>query len=409
MSTSTANQTGLRTMAYSTLKPILETALADIRASGLFKHERELLGPQGGTIRVSGGEVINLCANNYLGLANHPDIVQAAHEGLRTYGYGMASVRFICGTQDQHRRLEQEISRFFGTGETILYSSCFDANTGLFETLLDERDAVISDALNHASIIDGIRLCKAKRFRYAHSNMKELEAALNDAAGCRIRLIATDGVFSMNGDLALLDAIVDLADRYEAVVMVDDSHATGVLGAEGRGTPDYLGVADRIDIVTSTLGKAMGGGSGGFTTGRREIIELLRQRSRPYLFSNALSPVITAASLKALELVRAGEPLRQAIRDHTAFFRTNLEALGFRIIPGSHPIIPIMLGDATLAGRMAEALLKEGIYVIGFSYPVVPKGEARIRVQMSAAHTQEDLTRAVEAFAKVGKHLNIIS
>lgn len=395
-------------MAYTSLRQIIGAALEEIRSSGLFKTEREILGPQGGKIRVAQGEVINLCANNYLGLANHAEIIQAAQNGLKAYGYGMASVRFICGTQDQHRQLERAISQFMGTDETILYTSCFDANTGLFETLLDERDAVISDALNHASIIDGIRLCKAKRFRYGHSNMEELESALQQAANSRVRLIATDGVFSMNGDLAKLDRITDLAERYDAVVMVDDSHATGVIGQQGRGTPDYLGVADRVDIITSTLGKAMGGAAGGFTTGRREIIDLLRQRSRPYLFSNALPPVITAAALKALELVKRGDHWRRAIQEHTEWFRMKLEALGFRIIPGPHPIIPIMLGEATLASRMADALLEEGIYVVGFSYPVVPKGEARIRLQMSAAHTHEELTQAIEAFAKVGKALGVI-
>lgn len=392
-------------MAYSSLKKIIEDQLEDIRSAGLYKSERQLLGPQGGTIRVAQGEVINLCANNYLGLANHPEIIQATKEGLQHYGYGMASVRFICGTQDQHKQLEQGISRFLGTEDTILYTSCFDANTGLFETLLNERDAVISDALNHASIIDGIRLCKAKRFRYAHSDMRELEQALQEAKNCRLRLIATDGVFSMNGDLARLDLMTELAERYDAVLLVDDSHATGVLGNSGRGTPDYFGVSERVDIITSTLGKAMGGASGGFTSGRKEIIELLRQRSRPYLFSNALPPVIVAATRKALDLVIQGDHLRTVIREHTELFRTRLEALGFNMIPGPHPIIPIMLGDAALATRMAERLLVEGIYVIGFSYPVVPKGEARVRVQMSAALTRDQLHQALQAFEKVGKEL----
>ena len=396
------------TMAYSSLKQVVETQLEEIHSAGLYKTERQLLGPQGGKIRVAQGEVVNLCANNYLGLANHPEVILALEKGLQQYGYGMASVRFICGTQDQHKRLEQAISQFLGTEDTILYTSCYDANTGLFETLLDDRDAVISDALNHASIIDGIRLCKAKRFRYAHSDMNELEHALQQTKPCRLRLIATDGVFSMNGDLARLDDMSDLAERYDAVLLVDDSHATGVLGNKGRGTPDHFGVSDRVDIITSTLGKAMGGASGGFTSGRKEIIELLRQRSRPYLFSNALPPVIIAATLKALDLVITGDDLRDRIREHTELFRSRLEALGFTIIPGLHPIIPIMLGDASLATRMADRLLEEGIYVIGFSYPVVPKGEARLRVQMSAAHTRNQLHQALLAFEKVGKELGII-
>ena len=395
-------------MAYSSLKQVIETQLEEIRSAGLFKTERQLLGPQGGTIRVAQGEVVNLCANNYLGLANHPEVIQALEEGLQQYGYGMASVRFICGTQDQHKRLEQAISRFLGTEDTILYTSCYDANTGLFETLLDDRDAVISDALNHASIIDGIRLCKAKRFRYAHSDMKELERTLQEAKTSRLRLIATDGVFSMNGDLARLDDMSDLAERYDAVLLVDDSHATGVMGNKGRGTPDHFGVSDRVDIITSTLGKAMGGASGGFTSGRKAVIELLRQRSRPYLFSNALPPVIIAATRKALDLVITGENLRMTIREHTEMFRSRLKALGFRIIPGPHPIIPIILGDASLATKMADRLLKAGIYVIGFSYPVVPKGEARIRVQMSATHTHDQLLQALQAFETVGKELGII-
>ncbi|TLY25795.1 MAG: glycine C-acetyltransferase, partial [Nitrospirae bacterium] len=312
-------------------------------------------------------------------------------------------------TQDMHKRLEQALTTFLGTGDTILYSSCFDANTGLFETLLDERDAVISDALNHASLIDGIRLCKAKRFRYAHSDMAELGAALKQASDCRLRLIATDGVFSMDGDLAKLDAIAELAERYDAAIVVDDSHATGVLGKAGRGTPDHWGVADRVDLITSTLGKTLGGASGGFTSGRAEIIELLRQKSRPYLFSNSLPPVITAAALQALKLAAQGETLRTALRENAAFFRSHLAALGFTVVPGDHPIIPVLLGDAALATRMADRLLQEGIYVIGFSYPVVPKGQARIRVQMSAAHTREQLERAVNAFTKVGRELGIIS
>jgi len=400
-------------MAYRSFKKIITEQLAEIRSAGLYKTERQLLGPQGAEIRVAQrqgqGEVLNLCANNYLGLANHPDVLRAAADGLRQYGYGMASVRFICGTQDLHKRLEQALTTFLGTGDTILYSSCFDANTGLFETLLDERDAVISDALNHASLIDGIRLCKAKRFRYAHSDMAELETALKQAAGCRLRLIATDGVFSMDGDLAKLDAIAELAEGYDAAIVVDDSHATGVLGKGGRGTPDHWGVADRVDLITSTLGKSLGGASGGFTSGRAEIIELLRQRSRPYLFSNSLPPAITAAALQALKLAAQGEALRTTLRENVAFVRSQLAALGFTIVPGDHPIIPVLLGEATLATQMADRLLEEGIYVIGFSYPVVPKGQARIRVQMSAAHTREQLEQAVSAFAKVGRELGLIS
>ncbi|HEX9741870.1 MAG TPA: glycine C-acetyltransferase [Nitrospiraceae bacterium] len=400
-------------MAFNSFKKAIDEELAKIRSAGLYKTERRLMSPQGAQIRVAqaqgAGEVLNLCANNYLGLANHPEILHAASDGLREHGYGMASVRFICGTQDLHKQLEQALSGLLGTGDTILYSSCFDANTGLFETLLDERDAVISDALNHASLIDGIRLCKAKRLRYAHSDMRDLETALKDTSSCRLRLIATDGVFSMDGDLAALDRIVDLADRYDAAVVVDDSHATGVLGAKGRGTPDHFGVADRVDLITSTLGKALGGASGGFTSGRLEIVELLRQRSRPYLFSNSLPPVIAAAALRAVTLVAEGDALRATLRENAAFFRTQLAALGFTLVPGCHPIIPVMLGEASLATAMADRLLQEGIYVIGFSYPVVPQGQARIRVQMSAAHTHEQLDRAVRAFATVGRDLGVIA
>ena len=395
-------------MAYSSLKNVLQTQLADIRAKGLYKAERRILGPQGSDIRVSQGAVLNLCANNYLGLANHPAIVQAAKAGLDTHGYGMASVRFICGTQDLHKQLEQAVSEFLGTEDTILYSSCFDANGGLFEALLDERDAVISDALNHASLIDGIRLCKAKRFRYVHSDMADLEARLREAGDCRLRLIVTDGVFSMDGDLAKLDRIVELAERYDAAVIVDDSHATGVLGSKGRGTPAHFGVADRIEIVTSTLGKTLGGATGGFTSGRAEVVELLRQRSRPYLFSNSLPPPIAAGAFCALGLVAQGDHLRQQLRANAAFFREELTTLGFRLVPGEHPIIPVMLGEASLATSMAEALLKEGVYVVGFSYPVVPQGQARIRTQMSAAHTRAQLQQAVAAFAKVGRALGVI-
>lgn len=396
-------------MAYRSLKHTLDQQLADIRARGLYKAERRLLGPQGVEILADQGPMLNFCANNYLGLANHPDIVQAAVEGLETYGYGMASVRFICGTQDLHKRLERAVSDFLGTEDTILYSSCFDANGGLFEVLLDERDAVISDALNHASLIDGIRLSKAQRFRYAHSDMTELEARLQEASDCRLRLIATDGVFSMDGDLAKLDQIVELADRYDAAVVVDDSHATGVLGPGGRGTPAYFGMTDRIEIVTSTLGKTLGGGTGGFTSGKAEIIEVLRQRSRPYLFSNSLPPAIVAGALRALDLAAQGDELRARLHENARYFRARVSELGFRLIPGEHPIIPIMLGEAALATAMAEALMKEGIYVVGFSYPVVPQGQARIRIQMSAAHTRAQLDRAVEAFAKVGRSLGVIA
>ncbi len=395
-------------MAYHSLKQALDTQLADIRAKGLYKAERRILGPQGSDIRVSQGSVLNLCANNYLGLANHPAIVQAAKTGLDTHGYGMASVRFICGTQDLHKQLEQAVSAFLGAEDTILYSSCFDANGGLFEVLLDERDAVISDALNHASLIDGIRLCKAKRLRYTHSDMADLEARLREAGDCRLRLIVTDGVFSMDGDLAKLDQIVGLAERYDAAVIVDDSHATGVLGPNGRGTPAHFGVADRIEIVTSTLGKTLGGATGGFTSGKAEVVELLRQRSRPYLFSNSLPPPIVAGASCALELVQQGDHLRQQLRANAAFFRDELTTLGFRLVPGEHPIIPVMLGEAALATSMAEALLNEGVYVVGFSYPVVPQGQARIRTQMSAAHTPAQLQQAVAAFAKAGRALGII-
>ncbi len=395
-------------MAYSSFKKVLEAQLAEIRSQGLYKTERRLMGPQGAEIRVTQGQVLNLCANNYLGLANHPSIVQAAKKGLDTHGYGMASVRFICGTQDLHKQLEQAVNAFLGTDDTILYSSCFDANGGLFEVLVDERDAVISDALNHASLIDGIRLCKAKRFRYTHSNMDDLEARLKEASGCRLRLIVTDGVFSMDGDLAKLDRIVPLAERYDAAVVVDDSHATGVLGSAGRGTPAHFGVAERVEIVTSTLGKTLGGATGGFTSGKAEVVELLRQRSRPYLFSNALPPPVAAGALCALNLVKQGDHLREQLRANAAYFRRELGALGFRLVPGEHPIIPVMLGDAALATSMAEALLKEGVYVVGFSYPVVPQGQARIRTQMSAAHTTSQLKQAVDAFAKVGRALGVI-
>jgi glycine C-acetyltransferase len=396
-------------MAFKNVKPHIDRQLADIRAAGLYKAERVLLGPQSGMITIAQGTVINLCANNYLGLADHPEIIQAAADALRTRGYGMASVRFICGTQDVHKELERDIAAFLGTEDTLLYSSCFDANTGLFETLLGEEDAVLSDALNHASVIDGIRLCKAHRYRYAHSDMADLERGLAQTADRRMRLIATDGVFSMDGDFARLDHITDLAARYGALVMVDDSHATGFIGPTGRGTPERFGVGDQVDLLTSTLGKAVGGGTGGFTSGRGELIELLRQRSRPYLFSNAIPPMIAAGGIKALELIRNGGDLRRRLEDNAVYFRKTLQAQGFRVRPGQHPIMPVMLGDAALATTMADRLLAEGVYVVGFSYPVVPKSEARIRVQVSAAHSQDQLGQAAGAFEKVGRELGIIS
>lgn len=380
-----------------------------LKATGLFKAERVITTPQQAAIEVSGGrQVINLCANNYLGLANHAALVEAAHAALDEYGYGMASVRFICGTQTVHKALEERISGFLGTEDTILYSSCFDANGGLFETLLDDRDAVISDALNHASIIDGIRLCKAKRLRYQHNDMDELDAKLKEAADCRVKLIATDGVFSMDGTIANLEGICDLAEAHGALVMIDDCHATGFLGATGRGTHEYRGVMGRVDIITGTLGKALGGASGGFTSGRKEIVAWLRQRSRPYLFSNTLAPVIAATSIRVLDLLEDGESLRRKLRDNTTYFRDRMEALGFDLLPGDHPIIPVMLGDAKLATNMADRLLEEGVYVVGFSFPVVPKGQARIRTQMSAGLEKAHLDNAIEAFAKVGKELGVI-
>ncbi|HEU4628091.1 MAG TPA: glycine C-acetyltransferase [Steroidobacteraceae bacterium] len=386
----------------------LTADLAALREQGLYKSERVLTTPQGGVVRTGDREVINLCANNYLGLANHPAIREAAHRALDRFGYGMASVRFICGTQTVHKQLEEQLSRFLGMEDTILYSSCFDANGGLFETLLDERDAVISDALNHASIIDGIRLCKAQRFRYANSDLDELEKCLKEASGARTRLIATDGVFSMDGFIAKLRDICDLADKYDALVMVDDSHATGFMGARGRGTPEHCGVADRVDIITSTLGKALGGGSGGFVSARKPIIDWLRQRSRPYLFSNSIPPVVAAVSLRVLDLLDHTPELRETLFDNARYFRAGLERAGFDLKPGEHPIIPVMLGDAALAGRMANRLLELGIYVIGFSFPVVPKGQARIRTQMSAALTRPQLDRAIEAFTTAGRELGVL-
>ncbi len=383
--------------------------LDSLREQGLYKNERVLTSPQGGVVRTGDLEVINLCANNYLGLANHPAVREAAHRAIDRFGYGMASVRFICGTQSIHKQLEEALSRFLGMEDTILYSSCFDANGGLFETLLDERDAVISDALNHASIIDGIRLCKAQRFRYANSDLGELENCLKQASGARTRLIATDGVFSMDGFIANLRGICDLADRYDALVMVDDSHATGFMGARGRGTPEHCGVADRIDIITSTLGKALGGGSGGYISARKPVIDWLRQRSRPYLFSNSIPPVVAAVSLRVLDLLDNSPELRERLFENTRYFRAGLERAGFDLKPGEHPIIPVMLGDAALAGRMANRLLELGVYVIGFSFPVVPKGQARIRTQMSAGLTRAQLDKALEAFTVTGRELGVLN
>jgi glycine C-acetyltransferase len=381
-----------------------------LREQGLYKSERILDSPQQAVVRIAGGgEAINLCANNYLGLANHGGVRESARLALDRYGYGMASVRFICGTHSVHKELEDRLSRFLGTEDTILYSSCFDANGGLFETLLDEQDAVISDALNHASIIDGVRLCKAQRFRYANNDLDELESRLKEAASCRTRLIATDGVFSMDGVIARLQEICDLAERYDALVMVDDSHATGFVGAKGRGTHEFRGVLGRVDILTGTLGKALGGASGGYTSGRREIIAWLRQRSRPYLFSNSIPPFIAAASLRVIDVLESSDHLREQLWQNTAYFREHMSNAGFTLVPGEHPIIPVMLGDARIATQFAQRLLEHGVYVIGFSYPVVPHGKARIRTQMSAGHKREELDRAVEAFTKVGRELNVIS
>jgi glycine C-acetyltransferase len=390
------------------LRDHLRSQLADIQAKGFYKRERLLQTPQGSAIRVNGREVLNFCANNYLGLANHPAIVEAAHEGLNLHGYGMASVRFICGTQDLHKQLESAIACFLGKEDAILYSSCWDANGGLFETILGEEDAVISDELNHASIIDGIRLCKATRLRYKNCDLRDLERCLKESAGSRFKLIATDGVFSMDGSLAPLPDICALADKYNAAVMVDDSHATGILGPTGRGTAEHHGVLDRIDILTSTLGKTLGGAAGGFTCARREIVDYLRQRSRPYLFSNAVPPPIINATRKALELVAGSSELRDRLHANARWLRQALEKVGFALKPGHHPILPVMLGEAALAAKMADALLNRGIYVIGFSYPVVPQGQARIRIQLSAAHTPDQLERAAKAFAEVGKELGVL-
>ncbi len=386
----------------------LQQQINDIRKAGTYKNERVISTPQDAHIKVGGGRsVLNMCANNYLGLAENPEVIAAAHRALDEWGYGLSSVRFICGTQSIHKQLEEKLSEFLGTEDTILYSSCFDANGGLFETLLSAEDAIISDELNHASIIDGVRLCKAQRFRYRNNDMADLEAKLKEAQSARFRLIATDGVFSMDGIIADLSSICDLAEKYNALVMVDDSHSVGFMGKTGRGTHEYHNVINRVDILTGTLGKALGGASGGYTGGRKAIIELLRQRSRPYLFSNSVAPPIVAASLKVLELLSESTALRDELEENTKFFRDGISQIGFTIVPGTHPIVPVMLGDAALASRMADALLEKGVYVIGFSYPVVPQGKARIRVQVSAAHSREDLQFALDAFAEVKSEIGL--
>jgi glycine C-acetyltransferase len=394
---------------YGKYREALKHELEEIAQAGLYKSERHITSAQQARINVGENQVLNMCANNYLGLANNSEIIKAVKAGLDERGFGMASVRFICGTQDIHSELEKKISHFFGTDDTILYSSCFDANAGLFETLLGEKDAIISDALNHASIIDGVRLCKAARFRYTHGDMASLENCLKEAADVKTKMIATDGVFSMDGDYAKLDSICDLAENYDALVMVDDSHATGFVGPTGRGTPELYGVQDRVDVITSTLGKALGGASGGFTTGRKDIIEILRQRSRPYLFSNSLAPPIVSAALKTIDLLKESKSTKEKLESNTMFFREQIAKAGFTIRPGTHPIVPIMLGDAKLAQEMAAMLLEEGVYAVGFFYPVVPKGQARIRVQISAAHSREDMEFALEKFIKVGKELAVIT
>jgi glycine C-acetyltransferase len=388
----------------------LTEQLEQVQAEGLYKQERIISSAQQASIAVGQQQVLNFCANNYLGLANHPELIAAAKAGLDSHGFGMASVRFICGTQDSHKVLEQQLSAFLGTEDTILYSSCFDANGGLFETLFGAEDAIISDALNHASIIDGVRLCKAKRYRYANNDMADLEAQLKQAQadGARFKLIATDGVFSMDGVIADLKSVCDLADKYDAMVMVDDSHAVGFIGENGRGTHEYCDVLDRVDIITGTLGKALGGASGGYTSGKREVIDWLRQRSRPYLFSNSLAPSIVSATLKVLELLESGHALRAQLKENSDYFRARMSAAGFTLAGADHAIIPVMLGDAKLASEMASRMLAEGIYVVGFSFPVVPKGQARIRTQMSAAHTREQLDKAIDAFIRIGRDLNII-
>ena len=389
--------------------------LEAIEAEGLTKRERSITGQQQADVEIEVGDgaarrrVLNLCANNYLGLANHPEVMRAAQDGIDTYGFGVASVRFICGTQDLHHTLEKRLSSFLGSEATILYSSCYDANTGLFETLLGADDAIISDALNHASIIDGVRLCKAQRFRYANADLADLERQLQAAQGARFRLIASDGVFSMDGVVAPLEGICDLAERYDAMVMVDDSHAVGFMGERGRGTHEHCGVMERVDLITGTLGKALGGASGGYTSGRAAIVELLRQRSRPYLFSNALAPVVTAASLRVLDLIEQGDALRRRVHANAARFREHMAAVGFRLTGAGHPIVPVMVGDAALAARMADRLLEEGLFVVGFSFPVVPRGQARIRTQLSALHTDAHLDFAVDAFGRVGRELGVIA
>ena len=394
---------------FGKVKGFLTEELEQIRQAGLYKDERVITTPQNNRIAVSTGQsVLNFCANNYLGLSDHPDVIAAARGSYDKWGYGLSSVRFICGTQQIHKQLEQKVAEFLGTEDTILYSSCFDANGGLFETLLGPEDAIISDSLNHASIIDGIRLCKAVRYRFKNSDMADLEEKLKEAKDARFRMIATDGVFSMDGYVAKLDQICDLADKYGAMVMIDDCHSTGVIGKTGRGTPEYRGVVGRVDIITGTFGKALGGASGGFTTGRKEIIEMLRQRSRPYLFSNTLAPAIVCASLKAIDMLSSSTELVDRLADNTKYFRSKIQQTGLEVLPGTHPITPVMLGDAVIAQKMAARLLEEGIYVVGFFYPVVPKGQARIRTQISAAHTREDLDYAVEKFAQVGKELGVI-
>jgi glycine C-acetyltransferase len=386
----------------------ISTEIEEIRTAGLYKTERVITSPQGAEITVNGKKVLNFCANNYLGLSSHPKIIEAAHRYIDSHGYGMSSVRFICGTQDIHKELEHKLAEFLGTEDTILYVAAFDANGGVFEPLFNEQDAIISDALNHASIIDGVRLCKAQRYRYEHNNMEDLEAKLKESAHLRSRIIVTDGVFSMDGTIAQLDRICDLADQYDAIVMVDESHASGFMGKNGRGTHEYRGVLGRIDIITGTLGKALGGASGGFTSGRKEIIDILRQRSRPYLFSNTLAPAITGASIAVLNLLQETTELRDKLEQNTRFFREKMTAAGFDIKPGEHPIVPIMLYDSVLAAKFADRLLQEGIYVIGFFYPVVPKGQARIRVQISAAHDTTHLEKAINAFVAVGMELGVV-
>lgn len=386
----------------------IKAEVEEIRTAGLYKTERVITSPQGAEIIVNGKKVLNFCANNYLGLSSHPRTIAAAHQYIDSHGYGMSSVRFICGTQDIHKELEKKLANFLGTEDTILYVAAFDANGGVFEPLFNEQDAIISDALNHASIIDGVRLCKAQRYRYEHNNMEDLEAKLKESAHLRSRIIVTDGVFSMDGTIARLDTICDLADKYDAIVMVDESHASGFMGKTGRGTHEYRGVMGRIDIITGTLGKALGGASGGFTSGRKEIIDILRQRSRPYLFSNTLAPAITGASIAVLDLLSETTELRDKLERNTRYFRSKMTEAGFDIKPGDHPIVPIMLYDSVLAAKFADALLEKGIYVIGFFYPVVPKGQARIRVQISAAHEPDHLDRAINAFTEIGKQLSVI-